>query len=131
MIWAKSQPIEHIWNKYTNGKYFKMLQCPSCNVPVHEKFFGTAHSGIGEDIGWAIHDHHVYPSTHVHVGDLGVSTTELSRLAETILMDQQAKSNLVRKTHDDPDAQNADDSQRMEQVIVAEEYELSRRPKKN
>ena len=127
MNWAKSQPTDQIWEKYRNGQYFKMLRCPTCLTPVHETYYGKAHSGINEDIGWAVHDQHVYPTSHYHFGDLGTSTNLMSSLAGAILTDQQVRGNLVCKTHDDPSAQNVDDSQRLEQAIVAEEYEHSRR----
>ena len=110
MTWAKPQKTEQTWKTYKNGEYFKMLHCPSCKVPVHEKYFGKSHSGIGEDIGWAIHDDHKCPPAHFHLGDLGTSTTSLSGLAEALLTDQQAKGNLVRKIHGDADVRNIDDS---------------------
>ena len=131
MAWAKPQPTDQIWEKYHNGQYFKMLRCPTCVVPVHEMYYGKTHSGISEDIGWAIHDQHIYPTTHCYPRDLGVSTNMMSSLAEAILMGQQAKCNLIREAHDDPSAQNVDDSQRLEQAIVAEEYENSRRSREN
>ena len=85
--WAKLQPTDQIWKEYTNGRYFKMLRCPTCTTPVHETLYDTAHSGISEHIGWAIHDHHEHPSTHFYLGDLGSSTNKMSELAKAILTD--------------------------------------------
>ena len=131
MAWAKPQPTDQILEIYHNGQYFKTLRCPTCSAPVHELYYGNAHSGISEDIGWAIHDQHVYPTNHYYFVDRGTSTNLMTSLAEAILTDQQVRGNLIRKTHDDPSAQNVDDSQRLEQAIVADEYEYSRRPNEN
>ena len=105
-----------------------MLRCPICTTPVHETRYDKAHSGINEHIGWAIHDNHKRPSTHFHLGDLGSSTNEMSELAKAILADQEARGNLVRRPHNEEVAvRNIDDSQQLEQAIVAEEYENNRR----
>ena len=125
---AELLTTDQIWKEYKTGQYFKMLQCPTCEVPAHELRYDRNHSGINEHIGWAVHDNHVYPPTHFHLGDLGSSTGKMSELAKAILLDQSARGALVRRPHEEAaEVQNVDDSIRLEQAIVAEEYEHSRR----
>ena len=86
--WAKTQSTDEIWKRCQDGCYFKMLKCHLCDVPVHEELLGKSHSGMSEDIGWAIRDNHKYLPHHFYLGDLGTSTNSLGMLAEAILTDQ-------------------------------------------